>query len=158
MAEAKAFVPYAPPGPAQQETYVPWMPSAPTTAVPPPSYIGKGRDLICKHCEDPIELGDDHIVLVGCVAVPSKKDPSAVVSEFHQETTDIPLHSGCLLGYASDASFQAGDGQVDALVETYFGCSVIPCVCRNCNADVDPDTVPDLLCEHCEEKMTGERG
>lgn len=167
MAEERRFMPYQPMvEPTVQATPVfhqqPYMPESgpwPNTqtpvnyAAPPPKQYGGGKDLLCENCGDPIELGDDHVAVSYRTTVPSRKDQSVAVSEFHQETREIYLHEYCLFGYAVDNDINSGGGQTDALVEQYYGASVIQCVCSNCAEELDSDSIPDLLCQNCESKM-----
>lgn len=158
MAEVKAFVPYRaptepePPNPYFQNQWFPPPVPQQMAPIPPPNFMGKGKDLLCATCQEPIELGEDHPVLNSCVAVRSKMDPSAVVSENHQETKDISFCSYvCLFHHLVDDMVMGGDTTpIDDLVQQYFGgAGVIPCRCSNCGNDVDSEGII-VFCDHCD--------
>jgi hypothetical protein len=89
------------------------------------------------------------------VAVSSKKDRDVVVSENHAESKDFAFHDEtCVFHYVYNYSLENGDGLVDGMIEQYFGGrSVIPCVCSNCEADLEATEIPEPLCANCEMKM-----
>lgn len=131
------------------KTFVPYTAPVPE---PPP----KGRvpgSLVCDNCQVEIEMGGSHLVVSDCVAVPSKKNPSAAVSEYHAEKVpELVFHDReCQVLYYLDQMFEEGDEALNDIVEHIVGGPAIACACVNCGGELE--NVPEPLCNHCEGKM-----
>lgn len=130
-----------------------FVPYQPQTANPPPDRRAVRDSLVCESCQNEIEMGAAHLVVSDCVAVPSKKDPSVSVSEYHADKApDLIFHDrNCFVRYVLDQMFEEGDEALGDLAEYIVGGPAIPCICVNCGGDLE--TPPEPLCNHCEGKM-----
>jgi len=129
--------------------FVPYSPQP--AAEPPRNHLVES--LICDGCESEIEGGAGHIVHSDCTAVPSKKNPNVMVSEYSADRPpELVFHDReCAVRYYLDKMWEEGDEALDGVVEYAAGGPTILCLCTNCGGELE--NLPEPLCDHCEGKM-----